>query len=79
MVFGRKIKGLKVAGEIIHDDNIEKVPVIYYDAAGNELEIPEYFDCEENTLPAVRVKVDKKTAGKIKLSINIFIMFDSYD
>lgn len=78
-VFGRKIKGLKVTGEIIYDDNIEKVPVIYYDAAGNELEIPEYFDCEESTLPAVRVKVDKKTAGKIKLSINTFIMFDSYD
>ena len=78
-VFGRKIKGISVDGEIVNDDSFEKVPVIYYDANGNEIKDPTYFDCEESTLPAVKVKVDKNTAGTIKLEINTFIMFDWYD
>ena len=77
-VFGRKIKGLRVTGIIINDGSVEKVPVVYYDEAGNELETPANFEYSQSMMPAVKVKVDKKTAGQMRLFMDCYSMFDQY-
>ena len=75
-VFGRKTKGLNVSGFIIHDNYLEDVPVIYYDAAGNVVEVPADFDSNYDTINAVRVKVDKTTAGVMRLFVKVQNMYD---
>jgi hypothetical protein len=75
-VFGRKTKGLNVSGFIIHDNYLEDVPVIYYDAAGNVVDVPADFDSNYDTINAVRVKVDKTTAGVMRLFVKVQNMYD---
>ena len=77
-VFGRKAKGINVDNLIIYEDHIEEVPVIYYDAAGNVVEMPEDFDTNYGMMPAVRVKIDKQTPGEIRLFVKTQFMFDEY-
>ena len=77
-VFGRKAKGINVSNLIIYEDHIDEVPVIYYDAAGNVVKMPEDFDTNFEMMPAVRVKIDKKTPGEIRLFVKTQFMFDQY-
>ncbi|MBQ6815032.1 MAG: Ig-like domain-containing protein [Lachnospiraceae bacterium] len=77
-VFGRKAKGLNVSAIIIYEDHLEKVPVTYYDNAGNIVEMPADFDQNDGYMPAVRVKLDKQTAGVMRLFINTQYMYDTY-
>lgn len=77
-IYGRKAKGLNVSARIQVDyEIISDVPVIYYDANGNEVAIPEGFDYNEGAIKAVRVKVDMQTAGVVRIFIDQYHTFDS--
>ena len=77
-IYGRKTKGLNVSARIQTEyEIISDVPVIYYDANGNEVSIPESFDYNEGAIKAVRVKVDMQTAGVVRLFIDQYHTFDN--
>lgn len=77
-IYGRKAKGLNVSARIQVDyEIISDVSVIYYDANGNEVAIPEGFDYNEGAIKAVRVKVDMQTAGVVRIFIDQYHTFDS--
>ena len=78
-IYGRKMKGLNVSARIqTITEIISDVSVTYYDAAGNEVPIPEDFDSNYGNIKAVRVKVNMENAGVVRVFINVYNTFDQY-
>ena len=79
-IYGRRSKGLNVSARIqTETEIISDVPVIYYDAAGNELAVPDDFDFNEGAMKCTRVKVDMQTAGVFRLFVNLYYTFDNFN
>ena len=65
------MKGLKVkvwyeTGATVH----------YYDANGNELQVPEWFEYTDELMPAVRVTIEIVSPGIHRTWVDVYMMFD---